>query len=106
MNRKLISQLHQKPIKVPFGVQQAAYFHGIVNDYIKYGEVFYIDSIIGEGPVPGGWIGSKGNRGFQPLIDGDFYIVNQPKGGRRVLEMIGNVIGDFVQIIFKERKKS
>lgn len=53
MNRKLISQLHQTPVKVPFCVQQAAYFHGIVNDYIKYGEVFYIDSIIGEGACAG-----------------------------------------------------
>ena len=43
--------------------------------------------------------------GHQPFFDGDFYIVNQSKGGRRVLEMIGNVIGDFVQIVFKEGKK-
>ena len=26
VNRKLISQLHQKPVKVPFGVQQVAVF--------------------------------------------------------------------------------
>lgn len=26
VNRKVISQLHQKPVKVPFSVQQAAVF--------------------------------------------------------------------------------
>lgn len=85
-------------------IQESTYFHHVADHDIEHRKVINGNRIIGILALTQGGEWLKGFRFGQPLIDGCLYYIDQMVRGNWILQLIGDIINRFVQILLKQRQ--
>ena len=89
---------------LPAAIQNPADFHGVSDYHIENGEITDLNPIVRMLALPGGMVRFKRFRTGESLQNRIFHIIDQPLSRCGIPQPIGDIVHNFTQIFFKERK--